>query len=328
MAGGASYRRKNYRNASASRKAASVYKARSTVTKAPVDSKYNRPVYKKLRRKPRTRTKTGRNTNAIVTLARQVKQLQNQQYGDLQTHTQFVALSTAEVLPALQAPVAFCVSSFYDEHVYRGVITSGQATYAAVGTFLRQTLRSDLEDEYEWNAKRNSEAVSPIMYKPVFTRLSFRFFINYAGLSNPGRIRITVFKVKPYQASSKFNCSMPYALGAYRAMADTPSSPQRNYFDKQLHTVLYDKWIKVTPRTVTAGETDQRDITCIIPFKFPDVVYRPDFTTTPTTQTFFTNTPISQQIWCLVSADDAIAGHLVDIHVGRFNMWRDAHGTN
>jgi hypothetical protein len=316
------------KSASRARRASGLSKARTTVTKAPADSKYNKPVYRKLRRPRRAFTKTGRNTNAITTLARQVKSLQNRQYGDLQTNTQFYGNPGASYLPQQSKPVAFLLSSFYDETVYQGDVSGTSATFVTAGTFARQTLTASLDDQYEWNARRNSEIVSPVTYKPVFTRISMRFFVNYAGLSYPGRLRVTIFKVKAYKASNKFDCSLPHALGAYRNMCDSPASSTRNYFDKSLHTVLYDKFLKISPRTVTAGETDNRAVELTIPFRFPDVVYRPDFTDHPPNQTFWTNTPIHHQIWCMISADNDIFGHLTGVHIGRFNMWRDAHGVN
>lgn len=330
MAGGASYRKRNYRSAFTGRRSASVRKARSTVTKAPADSKYNAPVYKKLKRRPLAKTKVTRNTSAITTLARQVKQLQNQHYGELQTNTQWCYLhdSPHSQLPTSDHPIAFLMNSFYDEELYFGTVANSTASFLNAGQFLKQTLASDLDDQYEWNARRNSELVSPIMYKPVFTRLNFRFNIDYVGIDYASRIRITILKVKDYKATNKIDCALPNALGAYRRMAQSPADYTRNYFDKQFHDVLYDKWIKITPSTKTSGETDRRDISLTIPWKFKDDVYRPDFNDNPVNQKFWTNVPTSQQMWCMISVDSNIIGKLKEVHIGRFNMWRDAHGTN
>jgi len=322
--------RKSYRSAATSRRSSAVWKARSTVTKAPADSKYNGAVYKKLRPPRRAKTKVGRNTNAITTLARQVKSLQNQRYGDLQTNTQWCYLhdSPHSQLPTSDHPIAFLMNSFYDEEIYYGTVASGAANFLNAGQFLKQTLSSDLDDQYEWNGRRNSEVVSPIMYKPVFSRLNFRFNIDYVGIDYASRIRITILKVKDYKATNKIDCALPNALGAYRRLAQSPADYTRNYFDKQFHNVLFDKWIKITPRTRTAGETDRRDISFSIPWRFKDEVYRPDFNDHPVNQKFWTNVPVSQQMWCMISVDSNILGKLKECHIGRFNMWRDAHGTN
>ena len=322
--------RKSYRTASSARRSSALKKARSTVTKAPADSRYNRAVYKKLRPPRRAKTKVGRNTNAITTLARQVKSLQNQRYGDLQTNTQWCYLhdSPHSQLPTSDHPIAFLMNSFYDEEIYFGNVVSGAAGFLNAGQFIRQTLASDLDDQYEWNGRRNSEVVSPIMYKPVFSRLNFRFNIDYVGIDYASRIRVTILKVRDYKATNKIDCALPNALGAYRRLAQSPADYTRNYFDKQFHNVLYDKWIKVVPRTRTAGETDRRDISLSIPWSFKDEVYRPDFNDHPVNQKFWTNVPVNQQMWCMISVDSNIVGKLKECHIGRFNMWRDAHGTN
>ena len=276
------FRPRNYAAGFKSRRASAVAKARTAVSLAPrKTTAFNKPVYRKLKAPRRTaRTKTGRNTNAITTLARQVKMLQNQRFGEIQTHTQY-ALLQGDNMPASTRPIAFLLNNFYEQTIYKGVVVNQLASYQPGAALVRQTYQSDLDDEYEWNARRNTDEVSPVEYKPVYTRLRLSFDATMAGLTFPGKVRITILKVKPYDTSNKLNVSLPAALGAYRYLAERDYDPKRNYFEKKYHDVVYDKWITFNGSNRTGAETSVLRKAITISWRYKDMVHKPDLTNNP-----------------------------------------------
>lgn len=302
-----------------------VARARTrTNVRIPRLSKVNRPVFKRLARR-RPPTKTNLNRSAITTLARQVKVLQNARYGELQQNSQFLRLVNA-ALPTSSSPVAFLLNSFYDETTYKGAITGTLAGFTNGPAWARQTYSADLEDQYEWLARQNTEIVSPNAYKPVYCRLNMKFYLSDAGPNFGGTIRVTVLKIKGYNSTNKINCQLPAALGAYRNLAVSPALPTRNYFSSTFHHVLLDKWINLKSSAKQATDDQEGYRTVSIPWKFYDKgQLEPEYNANPPNQTFFTNIPIAKQIWVLISVDDGAASWIQSIQMGKVNMWRDLH---
>lgn len=299
-----------------------------SAAKFPLSSKRNAPV-RRVYRKPRVVTKTGQNKTAIMTLARQVKSLQQQRFGEIQSHTQysgFLGAVAADKLKASQ-PYCFGMNNFYDQPIYKGTTSGTVATYASVGTLARQTYDGGLDDEYEWNARRNTDTVSNVEYKPVFTRVNFEFGFNPTLLTNIGYIRITMLKIKPYNSTNKLAVQLPVVLGAYRNLAEHSGVSTKNYLDKTYHTILSDKYIKVAPPFGTNPLSEYKKY-CRIDMRYPDMLLKPDITTSPAGQTFWTNTKTSEQIWCLISLSSQLDGALNNVLIGKFDSWRDAHGAS
>ena len=314
-------RRTSYVRGAKIRRDSAVAKARSTVTKAPLSSRFNRPVYRKLR-KPRSTTKVARNRSAITTLARQVKTLQQQRFGELQSQTMYCNIQAPD-LPTPATPLAFLLNNFYPQPIYRGTVSNGMASYVQASTSLtKQTFQSDLDDQFEWNARRNTDIVSVVEYKPVYTRLKIRFRLAFNGTKLPTFLRVTVLKIRPYLTSKKLDVSRPMALGAYRNLAIQDFNPARNYFDRKYHTILTDKWMKVT-FDEPAGET-LVDRTCIISWRHSDKLLKPDLNA-PSGEIFWSNVPVSDQLWVLISAGENSRVEAVEI--GKFDTWRDPHGV-
>lgn len=312
------------------RKRAFVQAFGKTVANYPVDTSRNAPVkrvYKKAKRAPRTIG--GQNKTAIMTLGRQVKMLQNQRFGELQTHTQYLSLTNWQnTIPQATKPVAFCLNDFYDQTTKYGTITAGVAAYQNGPAFTRHAYSSDLNDEHEWNARRNTDTVSTLEYKPVYTRCTIGFDFIMQGLRFNSACRVTVLKLKAYNNTSKLAINVPLNLGAYRHLAERIQSEERNYFDKRYHEVLYDKWVNVLPKNRTATETDNIRRNVTISWKYRDMVIKPDKTDFPLAQEFFTNVPIKDQIWVIISCPVELDDKLATVEISKFDVWRDAHGVS
>jgi len=292
-----------------------------TAAKFPSQSTVNKPVKTIYKKKP-PQTKANTNKMAIMKIARQVKTLQNQRLGEIQSHTQWAHLF-GDNRPLNARPILFGLNNFYDQEIYMGATNSGVATYAQAGQLQRHTYRSDLDDQYEWNARRNSDTVSLVEYKPIFTRLNLTFYFNPATAVYPAKVRVTILKVKPYIASSKLNVALPATLGAYRWLANSSASSVTNYFDKRYHTILKDKWISVVPPANNPQTEFSREVR--IDYKYGNEVLKPDITTSPAGQNFWTNTKVKEQIWVLVSTDTD--PFISNMRISKFDVWRDPHGV-
>lgn len=302
-------------------------KPNTTIAKYPLSTAYNRPVYKKLARPTKKQTtKTGRNMNAIQTLARQVKTLQNQRFGEIQSHTQYLAL-TGNNLPTNTKPVAFLLNNFYDQSTYIGHLASGIASFQINGAFARNTYQGDIDDRYEWNARMNNDVVSLVEYKPVYTKLRINFECSVAGLSQYEMVRVSIIKVKAYELTNKLSLALPSALGAYRQLAEFDGKFFKNFFDKKYHTVMYDKWVKIENKNLKSDESTKIRAVVNIPWRYKDMVHRPDITSNPSNQVFWTNVPQEQQYWVLISTSSGLTGNLESVNVSKFDVWRDAHGA-
>jgi len=300
------------------------------VSNAPKDSNKNKPVKKVYNQAKKPKSKTGQNKSAIMTLAKQVKNLQNLRMGELQSHTQYALLGPWEnASPTSQNPILIGLNDFYDQLIKRGVNTAGVATYNNVKQLNRQSYNSDLNDEHEWNARRNEEVVSSVQYKPVYTRLQLTFDLIQTGIRYNAPIRITVLKLKPYANTNKLAINLPMHLGAYRYLAERPYATNKNYFDKKYHSILYDKWININVDNKTAEEQSNIRKNCTISWRYKDnKILKPDFATVPSGQEFFTNVPIQEQIFVLVSVNSELDDKLQSMEIGKFDVWRDDSGAN
>lgn len=298
----------------------------------PTDSTSNKTVkrvYRKAVEAPKTLAQT--NTKAVFTLAKQVKSLQNLTHGYLQSRVQACHLE-ALTLPHYNQPIAFAMNNFYNNQpVWQGLVdpTTGLASGIPVSTFNKSVYDSGIQDQYEWNAQQAADVVSPITYKPVFSRLNIKFTIGHAGITQAARARVTILKLKPaYEATNKVNVAIPDSLGAYQNLALVGSDPSRNFFSPRYHKILYDRWVTVENPCRTADEKTLQERFISIPWKYKDhEKITPDFDNHPTGQQFWTNVPISDQLWVLISVNKQADSTLKAISMTQLNSWRDFHGV-
>lgn len=301
-----------------------------TLPTLPRDTTANKAVkrvYKKKAQVPKTQA--GANKQAVYTLSRQVKSLQNLTHGYLQSRTMNERISGLQ-MPHYNQPLAFGVNNMYNNQpIWQGLVSAtGVASNNPVGTFNKAVYDPGLQDQYEWNARSGNVEVSPITYKPVYTRLNFKFGVGMTGTSGAARARITLLKLKKgYEATNKINVAIPDALGAYQNLAIDSSDPSRNFFSPRFHNILYDKWISIpnVNRTDTEKSFTERYVS--IPYKYADNErLKPDFNNNPTAQSFWTNVPIKDQIFCLISVNRVMDDAMKFISLSRLDSWRDFHG--
>jgi len=222
------------------------------------------------------------------------------------------------------------VNNLYNgSQVYRGNIAAGIAGYTSPtqSQFIKYNYQPVLNDEYEFNARQANDVLSPARYLPLFTRMNFRFIYKFpeAPAINLLRLRITIFKLKPYpQNNSKLDYSLPWRLGAYHKMAASPGDLSRNYFNPDYMQVMYDKWLIVRNKNQDVGAETFHSIA----WKHtPGLEMQPSFNDHPLAQNPATNFPIDQQVWCLISTDEEMGVVLNTVHITRLDSWRDHHAN-
>lgn len=303
-----------------------------TMTTLPSDSSTNKAVkrvYNKKKVQPKTAVQT--NKEAVLTLARQVKALQQKSFGDIQSRIMYTNLTTQANLPLLDQPVAFCLNNMYNaQPVFKGTIVGTVPSVTTIGAFNKYTYETTLDDQFEWNARQNADVVSPIKYKPIFTRMNLSILFNNPSVSTPpnagpcGKVRITILKLKnPLINSNKIDCSIPTRLGAYRRLAAHISDGERNSFNPRFHNVLYDKWVNL----YSPGQPRNTKFLSI-PWKYDETVLAADFDDNPPGQLFYTNIPVKQQIWCILSVDPDAATNITTVNMSRKDSFRDHHGIS
>jgi len=302
------------------------YKTKSkAVANLPNGSSTNQAVkrvYSKSKSQPKTKVDT--NKKAIMTLSRQVKAMQNQRYGEIQT---CVDSWYATDIPSQASPLCFAINDFYNNTpVYKGTLGAGVPGFALSNTFSRISYQSDMNDNYEWVARMNTDQVSSIEYKPVSTRLDFEMRFNNMNSSDyPVEVRVTLLKVKPISLEGSADCTLPSRLGAYRNLCSEATDIRTNYFTPRLHEVIYDKKVKIP----TDNDRVKRQVSFSIPYTFKqNHVLKPDFTTLPAGQVFITAVPQNEIIWCLISANDQAFNKFEGngLKIRRLLKWRDRDG--
>lgn len=297
------------------------------VANLPNDSSTNKSVnriYNKSNSKPKTKVDT--NKAAIMQIARDVKVLQNQRYGEVQSAIEVLNL-VGDSRPFIDQPVCFPIDNFYNNSpVYKGTLVSGVPGFVITDNFNRLSYQSDMNDQFEWCARMNTDQVSSIQYKPLSTRLNFEVNLNAMNTATADamKLRVTLLKVKPITLEGSVDCSLPTRLGAYRNLAGTVANTNTNYLTPRLHDVLYDKVIKVGYDTTRPT----RQVKFSIPYTFKNShIITPDFTTQPPGQIYITAVPNNEIIWCLISVSDDASTKLNGIKISRYLKWRDRDGV-
>lgn len=290
-----------------------------------------------MKRRPR-KTVDRKQTNAIYTLSKQVKKLQFGQYGDRQYQYQYAILqnTVADSQPTLTNPIFFAANAFYnDTPVYRGSVdAAGESHFIQAGTaaipikFTKQTFSTDIQNQYQWNEQRNQDTVSKVEYLPIYMKYKFRFMGSVRHLGNTMRYRVTLFKMKKLPITSdKKTFNLPAAAGGYWRLCDDVAE-NRNYFSKSYHQILADRWITFAP-PVGDGDTFAFNKVLEIPYAFSSKEpLKPNLQPDPSGQSFWTNLPQNEIIWCVISTNqESDVTTQPTISIERTLHFRDKHGT-
>ena len=298
--------------------------------------KKNAPIVRLMRNR-KVKTTDQKQSASIMALSRQVKKLQFQSYGDKQYQYQHALLQNTvpNSLPLLTSPIFFAANCFYNNtKIFRGSVDAqGASQYAQAGTapslsdFKKQTFDTDLDEQYQWNEQNNQDGVSEIEYLPEYMKYKFRFMGSIRNGDVAKRYRITFFKMKHLPlATDKKNFALPGAAGSYWRLCDDDVT-KRNYFSKSYHEIVADRWVTFNPPAENQARLSFNKVVEVpIAFKTKKPL-KPELTTDPAGQDFWTNVPQRDIIWCVISATQTSVTNAPTISIQRVLHWRDKHGT-
>jgi len=311
-------------------------KVRAKSTNAPVKTIYKRRFAK---------TKVDKNKQAIMTLSKQVKNLQLTKLGLYQKAYQktYINASPSTSNKGLANRVAYLalndftsgsgfMQSFTDTNSEPQIVTAGQpfADYEP-GTGLTN-------NRYNYWVNCNDQ-VSSAAYLPIRCTITMQFEVkNMQPSSDPLWIRYMVIKQKKQLLNTTAHAlNLPQNMNALAGMA--LDNRLRNRINKEYFTVVSDKWTKLT-NTNDVMKDVQRS--CTVSMKFPNKVIKIDKEfpitdndpniTTSVNQSFTSNVaPKDVYYLCIHTSRELNVGHsspeVLYIQANRFMSWRDQHGV-
>lgn len=292
----------------------------------------NAPVKKKLITKKTNRAAAATNKAAIMTLSKQVKNLQLQRYGFKQfQHQHITGISEGSTLdhmtPNITKPYAFLVNDFYNAAgIWYGGVTNQAPVLTHEMKFNRVENDLDIATSYLWNHKQQMENVSQTQYLPISSTMQFKIAITAdVTFTVPVRCRIQIFKFKNQTVNGKFQMSLPYNLGAYWHLCDTNPTSRNHLNTNEYHQVVYDRSVLFKP-TIDHASASVEERYLKAKIQFPAKAVKLDDTTDPTGQKLYNVIPSKDQYWCIISAD-TFSANRVKVFVERWNVWRDSIGV-
>lgn len=296
--GGTERRRSAAKSASAAARAAAFKKARNT----------NKPVKRVQNRK--YIPKQIKNTASIAVLARQVRTLQRSQVGMYQTRREFITEWPSPANDAIrliaQSPICFCANDFLSQIPNCAqLFIDVNGTNTAVKQW-RQDQSAPVpasDAEHDMNQDNDNDIAQPDHYLPISTTVTFEFSYDMKPTDEPVFIRIDV--VKPKSGKMLINSSLhQYMLpGAIQGFTNLAADPlNRNRINKGYYSVLQTKYsvLRNTKDTGTLSAQIKRYMKIHIPFP-AKVLHCNCADNSVSTETFYTNIPMAQQVWVVVS---------------------------
>lgn len=319
------YRRKSSRKPSNKKVTASLVKFKSASIKKPV-SNY-----------------IANNRSAIVTLSKQVKNLQMSQLGLLQRKS--VAVSwykpTDTAYPFSNTrPLCLCLNQFVGEidttitpHApklpalfYTDTGGNGIA-FRRFAPYLPSVFASGATPALNPHFMSNDNKVSSEVYKPLGCKVSLQLSWNtITETTQPGWIRIDIIRPKKTLLQTvKHELNMPLGLGQFANLAHQDQLV-RNYINPTLWHVKDTRWIKMT---YGAAEMDQQQKTLTFKRSYKnDPIMKPDLnavTVTGVYSSFFENMSPQDLEWMIISTEGESPYYIT---IKKEMVWRDQHGTS
>lgn len=298
----------------------------NTAVKKTIAKTQNR-IYKK---KSTTANKALVNRMALMTLSKQVTQLQRSKLGEYQTcrlRTGFQPTWTN----ILDEPVCFCVNDFNNSYVtnvgapiYRG----NAASYSKVGNLAQITNQPVSADAVDYFYKEENNTASKIVYAPISTSFAVQCQKNMATGDEPIWIRIDIVKQKKIVSNLVRKLHLPDSICGLSKMAIENVS-YRNKYNKEFITVLQTKYIRLNNADSALKEI-RGSANFYVKFD-PRKPVRTDSEADGSTNTendFYNNVNPLEMVWCIInfSTPHNLTG--LDVNIIKQDRWYDQHGTD
>lgn len=316
----------------------------------------NKAVAKKLK-KPTTlkSTKTGRNADAIVTLAKQVKSLQRENLGPFQKNVEVFGLPDTFHWTT-DNPICFAINNFLRQDPGPGVQASGCPVYIGDLTTTSPTVPTakicgnfnnfyphwgtGAHESYNFWFSEQKQSAAKAGYRPISTQITIQTEQLEMSYGDIVWYRFDLVRRKNSRASTTttaHNLNLPTNVMGLANLA-SEDIMARNRINRTHFDVIETKWIKAY-NLVNDGHKKNIRRVCKINFRFKDKRHRPEEdlmagnqVQLPTTvhqeveTTFMSQMPKNEVFWlvCNTSYHGSDDNH-AKLHMHRYISWRDNH---
>lgn len=284
-------------------------------------------LYKK---KATTATKALVNRMAIMTLSKQVNQLQKSKLGDFQQCFEKFGFQPDGTTVSDLYPVCFCVNDFnnsYTTDVGAPVWRTLNDSAIKLGNFsLVTTPVAQGITDYHFKSENNT--ASKVIYAPISSTITVEAKDNMAAATTPIVIRVDIVKQKKILNNSKHFLQLPYTMRGLGRMA-YDNAAERNKFNKEYITVLQTKYIWLEQKDSDNPKAIRKSVNFHLRFD-PKKPIRTDSEADGALNSeldFYNQVDPKDQIYCLLNFSTT-SGFPIDINIFRTNRWYDQHGTD
>lgn len=322
-----SYYRKRSAYPSGQRTSVTAFRGNTNTGVKKTIAKAQKRVYK---RRPTTAGKALVNRMAIMTLSKQVNNLQRSKLGEYQQCREKIGFQPTWLDP-VKEPMCFCLNDFNNSYtpgvgapVYRG---SGTA-FAKVGNFTSLTNFPITHDSVNYFFKSENNQASKTVYAPISTTVNIQARKTMVTSDDPIVIRIDIVKQKKTLVNLIRKLELPHSISGLSKMASEVAS-DRNTYNKEYITVLDTKYIYLTNNDTSTKEIRKQ---CKFYVKFnPKNPLRTDSEADGAgadENDFYINVQPKEQIWAVMNFSSNDVKNGLDINMFRTNHWYDQHGTD
>lgn len=328
--------------------------ARSAAVKAARTG--NKAVARKLRKPTRLdTTKTGRNANAIVTLARQVKSLQRENLGSFQKNTEVFRLPDTYHWTHDNS-MCFAINNFLRQDPGPGVQASGSPVYIGDLSQTNPTVPTAViagnfnnfyphwgtgaHESFNFWFSEQKQSAAKAGYRPISTQITLQTKQIDMAYGDVVWYRFDLVRRKNTRASTNTTAHHLNLPGNVMGLANLASDDMvaRNRINRTHFEVIETKWIKAY-NPVNDGHKKTITRTCKINFRFKDMKHRPEEDLMAGNQvqlptavhqevetTFLSQMPKDQVYWlvCNTSYHGGDDNH-AKLEMHRYISWRDSH---
>ena len=296
----------------------------------------------------RTQRKTflsrpARNTDSIVSLARQVANLQKTQIGLFQKNYEICKLHNHGWHD--HAPFAFPLNNFLKDECRIFQATEDTTShpghivpaYVVRNQFAHWSPTSPLlSDQFNYWAGANSDSASFIAYRPISTTLNFKFTAPALPPNVDYWVRIDIVQCKKtLPHSNVHSLTLPNNLLALGNLAHDDIE-KRNRINRQYFKIHKTKWLRMHNDKNSTNTTIEK--WCKIHWKFNqfkksstedlDAGAVIDTVTGPVSTTFETQMPKQDIYWVILStSNQEPADDKIEVDISRYISYRDQHGV-
>lgn len=291
-------------------------------------AKAQKKLYK---RKQSTAGKAMVNRMALMTLSRQINNLQRSKLGEFQQCREKIGFQPSWSVPA-EEPLCFCLNDFNNSYtlnvgapVYRGVVTG--AVYSKVGNWSVLTNFPVATDSVDYFFKSENNTASKIIYAPISTTFNIQARKTMTTGEDPIVLRIDIVKQKKCLTNLIRKLELPHSIVGLGKMA-MENVAVRNTYNKEFITILDTKYLYLSNKDSSDKEI-RKQANFYVKFN-PKKPLRTDSEADGSSNTendFYVNIDPKEQIWAVVNfSNNDLAG--LDINMFRTNRWYDQHGTD